>query len=60
MFDPGKPYKRGLMFAGKTRNPPCRGAPEVLYMGRLTVSRNIKLGCKGLPGTNVLAYFASS
>jgi hypothetical protein len=42
------------MFAGKVGAYPSEGAP---LLGRiLALPTNIRLGWKGLPGTNALAY----
>ncbi len=71
MFVPGKPFQLSLMFVGKTRSLPYRGAPESLpkptqvkhlsgaplYGNLLALPTNIRLGWKGLSGTNALAYY---
>ena len=53
MFVPGKPFQSGLMFVGKPGAYPRaehkKGAPAV--------RANIRLGWKGLPGTNTPAYY---
>ncbi len=58
MFVPGKPFQPNLMFAGKARAYPSEalsGAP--LYGKLLALPANIRLGWKGLPGTNTQAYY---
>jgi hypothetical protein len=42
------------MFVGKARNLTESGAPERLSLALLA---NNRLGWKGLPGTNTLAYY---
>jgi len=56
VFVPGKPFQPSLMFVGKARRLPQSGAPERRFTqlgSGLPV--NIRLGWKGLPGTNTLA-----
>jgi len=50
------------MFAGKARIlPEWRNLPGVPLKGRfLALPTNIRLGWKGLPGTNTLAYYQNS
>ncbi len=45
----------GLMFVGKARSLPYSGAPERCFIH--VFSGIIRLGWKGLPGTNALAYY---
>ncbi len=53
MFVPGKPFQLSLMFAGKA------GAyPRVEHL-KGALPTNIRLGWKGLPGTNTLAYYGN-
>jgi hypothetical protein len=57
VFVPGKPFKPSLMFVGKAgaylRVEPLRGASLT------TLLINIRLGWKGLPGTDTLAYYGN-
>ncbi len=53
MFSSGKPGKPSLMYAGKTRNIPLKGAPLGLAP---TLLANIRLDWKGWPGANTVAY----
>ncbi len=58
MFVRGKPFQPNLMFVGKAKSLLLSGTPE----RRLTqvgsgLTLNIRLGLKGLPGTNALAYY---
>jgi hypothetical protein len=49
----------GQMFAGKARSLPM-GAPESALLGYApALPANIRLGRRGLPGTNTLAYYAN-
>ena len=61
MFDPGKTYQPSLMFVVKARSIPKVGHIKGVALGfanrRLA---NIRLGRKGLPGTNTLAYYKNS
>ncbi len=57
MFVPGKSFQPSLMFAGKAGAYPSEGAS---LLGRLLASpTNLRLGWKGLPRTNTLAYYES-
>jgi hypothetical protein len=49
VFVHGTPFQPSLMFAGKARAYPS-DAP-------FRYSTNIRLGWKGVPGTNTLAYY---
>jgi hypothetical protein len=53
MCVPSKPFQPSLMFVGKL---PFLGA---LYGEAPTLPKNIRLGCKDSPGTNILAYYKS-
>jgi len=54
VFVPGKLFQPSLMFGGKARGQPLKDAS----LGHApALPANIKLGCKGLPGTNILGYF---
>ncbi len=55
MFVPGKPLQPSLIFVCKDRSQPKSGAPEVP-----TLPLNIRLGWKGISGTNTLAYYEHS
>jgi hypothetical protein len=58
MFVPGKPFQPSLMLADKTgayKVKDLSGAP--LYGRFLASPTNIRLGWKGLPWTNTLAYY---
>jgi hypothetical protein len=59
VFVPGKPFQPNLMFVGEARSLPKSGASErALHSGRpRPYIANIRLGWKGLPGTNTLAYY---
>ncbi len=63
MFVAGKSYWPGLMFIGKAKSQP-RGVGENLKGVSLdkapALLANIRLGRKGLPGTNTLAYKENS
>jgi hypothetical protein len=51
VFVPGKPFMQGPMFLGKA----ISGAP--LWDRPLALPTNNRLGWKGLPGLNALAYY---
>jgi hypothetical protein len=53
-----KPLQSSLMFLGKARRIPYSRAPERCFTR--VGSANIKLGWKGLPGTNTLAFNLNS
>ncbi len=55
----GRSYQPSLLLVGKARSLLYSGVPERgVHMGRLlAVPTNTRLGWKGLPGTNTLAYF---
>ena len=59
MFVAGKPLQPSLMFAGKAGAYPrveyLKDAS--LYCRLLVLTADIRLGWKGLPGTNTLAYY---
>jgi hypothetical protein len=59
VFVPGNPFQPSLMFTGNARvyvsGAPESGAP--LYGRFMASPTNIRLGWKGLPGTNTLAYY---
>ncbi len=58
MFVPGKPFQPSLMFVGEARSLPKSRAPERALLGYAAVlPANTRLGWKGLPGTNTLAYY---
>ncbi len=57
MFVPGKPFQPSLMFAGKARAYPSEAASGAPLYGRpLALPTNIRLGGRGLPGTNTVNY----
>ena len=57
MFVPVKPFQHGL-FAGKAGSYLSEASFMCSTLGRLlTWPTNFRLGCKGLPGTNTLAYY---
>ncbi len=58
MFVPGKSFHPSLMFLGKARSLPEYAASErcVNLTGSGPIAK-IRLGWKGLPGTNILAYY---
>jgi hypothetical protein len=45
------------MFVGKARSLPYSEAFERYFIYVVSALTNIKLGQKGVPGTNTLAYF---
>ncbi len=47
----GRPFQPNLRFMRKT------GDFQVLYFRLVALPANIRLGWKGLPGTNTLAYY---
>ncbi len=56
-FVPSKPFPRSLMFVGKARTYLIE-EPFWCSKGRLhALATNNDLGCRGLPGTNTLAYY---
>ncbi len=60
-FVPGKPFQPSLMFAGKAGAYPSEAPLGAPHKGRLLASpTNIRLGWKGLPGTNALTYYEKS
>ncbi len=54
MFVPGKLFRPSIMFAGKAKS-----LPKLMHLSGaqlyLTLLKNIRLGLKGLPGTNTIA-----
>jgi hypothetical protein len=55
VFVLGEPFQLSLMFVGKTESFPFE---EPLRCSRLlALPSNSRLGWKGLPGTNTLAYY---
>jgi hypothetical protein len=55
---PEKPFQPSLKFVGEARSLPYSGAPEKRFTQvALALPANIRLGWKGLPGTNTLAYY---
>jgi hypothetical protein len=59
MFVANKPYQPSLLFASKARSLPSSTALK-RYARLLAMPINIRLGLKGLPGTNTLAYYEHS
>ncbi len=61
MFVPGKPFRPSLRFAGMAGAYPSK-APFICFtLGWAPcLNTNIRLGWKGLPGTNTLAYYENS
>ncbi len=57
MFVPDKPLQPSLMFVGEARNLPYSGALGRCLTQAPSLTANIRLGWKGLPGTNTLAYY---
>ena len=55
VFVLGKPLQPSISFACKAGSLTLNGVPQML--SGLT---NIRLGCKGLPGTNSLAYLSEA
>ncbi len=53
MFLPGKPFQSSIMFAGKAGAYPSEAPFRYSNLGYA----NIRLGWKGLPRTNTLAYY---
>jgi len=52
--------KAGIIFGDKARNLPYRGGAQRCPLGKaLVLPKNIRLGRKGLSGTNTQAHFAS-
>jgi hypothetical protein len=56
VFVPGKPFQPSLMFAGKAEPTQVK---KLLGAPLLALPANIRLGWKGLPGTNTLAYYGN-
>jgi hypothetical protein len=55
---PGKPFQPSLMFAAKAgANPRLENLKIASHRQVLAITANIRLGWKGLPGTNTLAYY---
>jgi hypothetical protein len=61
MFVPGRPFQPSIMFAGKA-GAYASGATFrcPLLGGLLGLPKNNKLGWKGLPETNTLAFYEHS
>ncbi len=60
MFIPGKPFHPNLMFGVRLEPTLVKHLSGARLKGRLLASpRNIRLGWKGLPRTNTLAYYES-
>ncbi len=58
MFVPGKPFQPSQMFVGIAGAYLVEEPSGASLLGRLQASStNIRLGWKGLPGTNTLAYY---
>jgi hypothetical protein len=59
VFLTGKPFQHSLVFVGKAKSLPERGnlSRASLKGMPLALPTNIKLGKKGLPGTNTIAYY---
>ncbi len=55
----GRSFQSSLLLVGKAKSLPYSGVPERgVHLGRLlAVPTNTRLGWKGLPGTNAIAYF---
>jgi hypothetical protein len=58
-FVPGMPFQPSLMFAGKAGSylSEVHFKCSTLWGRHLSSPTNIRLGWKGLPGTNTLAYY---
>ncbi len=56
VFFPGQTLQPSLMFVGKARSLRYSGPPEWCFT-LVGSGLKIRLGCKGLPGTNTLAYY---
>ncbi len=54
MFVPGKPFQPSLIFVGNARTQ--EWSTDSYYSRVCCGLTNIRLGWKGLPGTNPLAY----
>ncbi len=53
----GRPFQRGLMFAGMASSLPLSGAPDSGFTQiGFSLTRNIILGLKGPTVTNTLAH----
>jgi len=59
VFVPGKPFQPSLMFARKVGDYPVKESFRWSAQGQAP-RRAHKLGKKGLPGTNALAYYEKS
>ncbi len=58
IFVPGSPFKPGLMFLGKGKSLPLSVVPEkVLHNEGRLLGLSHRLGWKGQPSTNALAYY---
>ncbi len=59
MLGLGRSFQPSLLLVGKARSLLYSGVPERgVHLGRLlAVPTNTRLGCKGFPGTNIIAYF---
>ncbi len=61
MFVPDKPFQPTPIFAIKPEPSRVRHiSGDPLYDRLLALPTNIRLGWKGLPGTNTLAYYENS
>ncbi len=56
MFVPGKTFQSSLLFVGKAR-PRVEHLEGSLIGQAPALPAIIRLGCRGLPGTNTLAYY---
>ncbi len=59
VFVPGKPFQPSFTIVSKAGAYQSETAFRCSLQGRLLAPINIRLGWKGLPGTNIQAYFAS-
>ncbi len=58
VFDPGQFFQPGLIFVGKASSVLKSGAlKRCCTQVSLVLMTNIRLGWKGLPWTNTLAYY---
>ncbi len=58
MIVPGKPLQPSLMFVGNDGAYLSEASFRYSTLGQaLALPMNIRLGLKGLPGTNALAYY---
>ncbi len=58
MFVPGKPFQPSLILWVRLESTRVKQLPGAPLLGRLLASpTNVRLGWKGLPRTNTLAYY---